>query len=166
MCGWWLRSGLGLRRPYGHALPGVRVEVGAFKNVGRQYDKTIQPGFAREKTGRTRFARWKTVQPPFGCGKCTPSVACRRRLSTGKRLTRFSLACGSLRIVFACHPGGGDLLYAFLSANLSCSIYSAARTSPSGGSPRRGIGVYFQRAAGPVGLFFLRAKGAVVKVLS
>ena len=63
MCGWWLRSGLGLRRPYGHALPGVRVEVGAFKNVGRQYDKTIQPGFARGKTSQTRFARWKTIQP-------------------------------------------------------------------------------------------------------
>ena len=28
--------------------------------------------------------------------------------STGKRVTRFSVACGSLRLVFACHPGGGD----------------------------------------------------------
>ena len=163
MCGWRLRSGPGLRHPYGHALPGVRVEVGG--SAASLY-KTFTTGLRPRKTSQTRFARWKTVQPPFGCGKCTPSAACRRRLSTGKRLTRFSLACGSLRIVFACHPGGGDLLYAFLSANLSCSIYSAARTSPSGGSPRRGIGVYFQRAAGPVCLFFLRAKGAVLKVLS
>ena len=37
-----------------------------------------------------------------------PFCRLRRRLSTGKRLTRFSVAYGSLRIVFACHPGGGD----------------------------------------------------------
>ena len=58
---------------------------------------------------------------------------CLRHLSTGKRLTRFSLACGSLRIVFACHPGGGGLLSASLSANLSRSLYSGARSSPFGG---------------------------------
>ena len=40
-------------------------------------------------------------------------------------------------------------------ANLSCSIDSVAKTSPSGGSPRRGIGVHFRRAAGPVLLFSL-----------
>ncbi len=39
-----------------------------------------------------------------------PFCRLRRRLSTGKRLTRFSVTYGSLRIVFACHPGGGDLL--------------------------------------------------------
>ena len=58
---------------------------------------------------------------------------CLRHLSTGKRLTRFSLACGSLRIVFACHPGGGGLLSASLSANLSRSLHSGARSSPFGG---------------------------------
>ena len=41
-----------------------------------------------------------------------PFYRLRRRLSTGKRLTRFSVTYGSLRIVFACHPGGGDLLSA------------------------------------------------------
>ena len=45
---------------------------------------------------------------PSARWKCTPFCRLRRRLSTGKRLTRFSVACGSLRIVFACHPGGGD----------------------------------------------------------
>ena len=69
--------------------------------------KPLQPGFTRGKTSRTRFARWKTIQPPFGRGKCTPSA-------------------------YGTSPGGGGLLYASLSANLSCSIYSAARTSPSG----------------------------------
>ena len=63
---------------------------------------------------------------------------CLRHLSTGKRLTRFSVAYGSLRIVFACHPGGGGLLSASLSANLSHSLLSAAKTSPSGGSTAAG----------------------------
>ena len=72
-----------------------------------------------------------------------PFCRLRRRLSTGKRLTRFSVAYGSLRIVFACHPGGGDLLSAYPCANLSCSLYSGEKTSPSGESPRRGIGVHF-----------------------
>ena len=72
-----------------------------------------------------------------------PFCRLQRRLSTGKRLTRFSVAYGSLRIVFACHPGGGDLLSAYPCANLSCSLYSGEKTSPSGGSPRRGIGVHF-----------------------
>ena len=52
---------------------------------------------------------------------------CLRHLSAGKRLTRFSVAYGSLRIVFACHPGGGGLLSASLSANLSRSLLSAAK---------------------------------------
>ena len=63
---------------------------------------------------------------------------CLRHLSAGKRLTRFSVAYGSLRIVFACHPGGGGLLSASLSANLSRSLLSAAKTSPSGGSTAAG----------------------------
>ena len=75
--------------------------------------------------------------------KMHPFCRLQRRLSTGKRLTRFSVAYGSLRIVFACHPGGGDLLSAYPCANLSCSLYSGEKTSPSGGSPRRGIGVHF-----------------------
>ena len=35
-------------------------------------------------------------------------------------------------------PGGGTLLYASLCANLSCSLHSAARISPSGGDAAAG----------------------------
>ena len=53
----------------------------------------------------------------------TPFCRLRRRLSTGKRLTRFSVAYDSLRIVFACHPGGGDLLYVFLRSYVAhCTV--------------------------------------------
>jgi hypothetical protein len=62
----------------------------------------------------------KTSQPPFGRGKCTPSAA-----------------------FGGTSPGGGGLLSAYPCANLSCSLYSGEKTSPSGGSPRRGIGVHF-----------------------
>ena len=61
----------------------------------------------------------KPLQPPwraegkhanraYGAMEMHPFCRLWRRLSTGKRLTRFSVAYGSLRIVFACHPGGGD----------------------------------------------------------
>ncbi len=59
---------------------------------------SILPPCGGESHTTAPSARWK----------CTPFCRLRRRLSTGKRLTRFSVACGSLRIVFACHPGGGD----------------------------------------------------------
>ena len=44
----------------------------------------------------------------------------------GRRKFTPSAACGGVS------PGRGDLLYAFLIANLSCSFYSMAKTSPSG----------------------------------
>ena len=58
---------------------------------------------------------------------------CLRHLSTGKHVTGFSGCCASLQIQFLCHPGGGGLLSASLSANLSRSLYSGARSSPFGG---------------------------------
>ena len=84
------------------------------------------------KVGGFAASMDKTFTTALRALEMHPFCRLQRRLSTGKRLTRFSVACGSLRIVFACHPGGGDLLYAFLSANLSCSFYGIAKTSPSG----------------------------------
>ena len=58
----------------------------------------------------------KTCKPGCARGKCTPSAA-----------------CGDTS------PGGGDLLYLSLSANLSYSIYSAAKTSPTGVASERDL---------------------------
>jgi hypothetical protein len=65
--------------------------------------------WAREQRWRLRRSFW----PPFGDQFCivsfrlaasyTPSPL-RGPLSTGKRLTKFSVAYGSLQIPFACHP--------------------------------------------------------------
>ena len=50
-------------------------------------------------------ARWKC--PPSACG-----------ISSQESVSRnFQSPYGSLQISFACHPGGGDLLYPYLSAN-------------------------------------------------
>ena len=95
-----------------------------------------------------------------------PFCRLRRRLSTGKRLTQFSVACGSLRIVFACHPGGGDF-----SGAMPCDTYEAEweaeskLPSPGEVPPQAGIGVHFHRAAGPVCRFSLARQGGF-KVLS
>ena len=49
----------------------------------------------------------KTIQPPCGLRKCIPPlVAGATTLSAGKRVTGFSVAYGSLRIQFPCHPVG------------------------------------------------------------
>ena len=95
-----------------------------------------------------------------------PFCRLRRRLSTGKRLTRFSVACGSLRIVFACHPGGGDF-----SGAIPCDTYEAEweaeskLPSPGEVPPQAGIGVHFHRAAGPVCLFSIARKGGFMVLL-
>ena len=63
--------------------------------------------------------------------KCTPSAY---GTSPRESVSRnFQSPYGSLQISFACHPGGGGLLSASLSANLSRSLYSGARSSPFGG---------------------------------
>ena len=130
-----------------------------------------------DKTFKTALrVRENHTTAPLARRKCTPSA-------------------------YGTSPGGGGLLYLSLSANLICSIYSIAKTSPSGvhsehilkerqrrakcsesflhgkachwilrsrGSPTNPvplptfrwkwcaapIGVQFQRAAGPVCLFF------------
>ena len=58
---------------------------------------------------QTALQAEKPYNHAFGARKCTPSAA-----------------CGGVS------PGGGDFLSASLSANLSRSVYSGARTSPSG----------------------------------
>ena len=63
--------------------------------------------------------------------KCTPSAY---GTSPRESVSRnFQSPYGSLQISFACHPGGGGLLSASLSANLSRSLHSGARSSPFGG---------------------------------
>ena len=66
--------------------------------------------------------------------------------STGKGSHDSQSPKGSLRIVFDCHPGraGGTM-----DAEQWCHMTQTVRvtqTSPSGGSPRRGIGVHFPQA--------------------
>ena len=85
--------------------------------------------------------------------KCTPSAY---GTSPRESVSRnFQSPCGSLQISFACHPGGGGLLSASLSANLSRSLYSGARSSPLRGKGGASApkGVHFPRAKGAVGLF-------------
>ena len=55
-----------------------------------------------------------------------------------KRLTMICASLSLLQIMFAVHPGGGSFLSASLSSNLSHSLYSAARISPSGGDAAAG----------------------------
>ena len=56
---------------------------------------------------QTAFQAEKPYNRAFGARKCTPSA-------------------------YGTSPSGGGLLYAFPCANLSCSVYSGARTSPAG----------------------------------
>ena len=63
--------------------------------------------------------------------KCTPSA-----YSTSPRESvsrNFQSPYGSLQISFACHPGGGGLLSAYLSDNLNCSFYSDGKSPPPPG---------------------------------
>ena len=72
--------------------------------------------------------------------KYTPIPAYGGTSPKGKHVTGFSGRFTPLQIQFLCHPGGGSLLSASPCANLSSSLYSAAKTSPSGGGAvgRRG----------------------------
>ena len=57
------------------------------------------------KPNNRAFARGKTIQPPCGRRKCIPPlVAGATTLPGGKHVTGFSVAYGSLRIQFLCHP--------------------------------------------------------------
>ena len=76
-----------------------------------------------DKTKQPRPWRdWKTCQPGFARWKCTPIPA-----------------CGGIS------PGGGSLLYASLSANLSRSLFNGGKSSPFGGKvvPKVPKGVHF-----------------------
>ena len=72
--------------------------------------------------------------------KYTPIPAYGGTSPKGKHVTGFSGRFTPLQIQFLCHPGGGSLLSASPCANLSSSLYSDAKTSPSGGGAvgRRG----------------------------
>ena len=95
-----------------------RVQRGRWRPTD---DEVYIPPLAAAKTVQPRFARWK----------CTPSAY---GTSPRESVSRnFQSPCGSLQISFACHPGGGGLLSASLSANLSRSLHSGARSSPFGG---------------------------------
>ena len=48
----------------------------------------------------------KPLQPPWRAREIPPLVAGATTLSAGKRVTGFSVAYGSLRIQFPCHPVG------------------------------------------------------------
>ena len=100
-----------------------------FKGEGIAFgDEYIYAAFGSEnhKTG------------PAARRKCTPIPAYGGTSPKGKHVTGFSGRFTPLQIQFLCHPGGGSLLSAFLSANLCRSFYSAARISPSGGDAAAG----------------------------
>ena len=97
-----------------------------------------------DKTKQPRpWRERKTNKPRYARWKCTPIPACGGTF-----------------------PGGGSLLYACLSANLSCSFYSDGKVPPPGeGGALAPKGVNFPRAKGAVGLFS-PGRSQVVKVLS
>ena len=109
----------------------------------------------------------KPSQPGLRPVEMHPFCRLWRRLSTGKRLTRFSGRCAPLRIVFACYPGGGDF-----SGAMPCDTYEAEweaeskLPSPGEVPPQAGIGVHFHRAAGPVCLFSIARKGGFMVLLA
>ena len=107
----------------------------------------------------------KTKQPGFARGNAPLSVL-RTTSPKGKHVTGFSGRFAPLRIQFLCHPGGGSLIYAYPCANLSRSLYSAAKISPSGGEAAEGG----RRGAFPAGearlACFPSPARSVVKVLS
>ena len=66
------------------------------------------------KTFTTGLRPMENREPPWRAWKCTPSAACggvspRESVSHDSQSPK-----GSLRIVFACHPGGGDFSGSFL----------------------------------------------------
>ena len=103
------------------------------------------PQAAGFRGGYRRFAAalplaTKDVQPRFARGNTPLSPPTAVLLLKGSMSLDFRVASLPLQIQFLCHPGGGSLLYASPCANLSSSLYSAAKTSPSGGGAvgRRG----------------------------
>ena len=74
----------------------------------------------------------KQANRPVGRLKCTPSAAYRRRLSTGKRLTRFSGRFCSPTNHVRLPPRRGRFALHSVSGLISISRHSAAKTSPSG----------------------------------
>ena len=80
----------------------------------------------------------KPANRPVGRLKCTPSAAYRRRLSTGKRLTRFSGRFCSPTNHVRLPPRRGRFALHSASGLISISRHSAAKTSPSGGSTAAG----------------------------
>ena len=73
----------------------------------------------------------KQANRPVGRLKCTPSAAYRRRLSTGKRLTRFSGRFCSPTNHVRLPPRRGRFALHSASGLISISRHSAAKTSPS-----------------------------------
>ena len=103
------------------------------------------PQAAGFRGGYRRFAATlplatKAVQPRFARGNTPLSPPTAVLLLKGSMSLDFRVASLPLQIQFLCHPGGGSLLSASPCANLSSSLYSAAKTSPSGGGAvgRRG----------------------------
>ena len=112
----------------------------------------------------------KQANRPVGRLKCTPSAAYRRRLSTGKRLTRFSGRFCSPTNHVRLPPRRGRFALHSASGLISISRHSAAKTSPSGGSTAAGgdRGAFPTGAARLYGFHFVkrnykihRPKGAI-----
>ena len=141
--------GNGGRKSLSHTLlvPFRRYPFGGWRHH-------LSPGSAGDTMGAGHFRQFEfmavTEGKPYNRAspvEMHPFCRLRRRLSTGKRLTRFSGRCAPLRIVFACHPGGGDF-----SGAMPCDTYEAEweaeskLPSPGEVPPQAGIGVHFQRA--------------------
>ena len=86
----------------------------------------------RRKPNNRASPGGKQANRPVGRLKCTPSAAYRRRLSTGKRLTRFSGRFCSPTNHVRLPPRRGRFALHSVSGLISISRHSAAKTSPSG----------------------------------
>ena len=91
--------------------------------------------------------------------------------SENRKTSLCSWKCTPIPAFGGTSPGGGSLLSAYLSANLSCSFHSAAKISPSGGDAaaggrrgafptrqRRGLHVFLRPSGRLFGFIILAAK--------
>ena len=93
--------------PYGQALTGLRVDgpLGRRFLRGLSLTRLWREGCGRAPLNyRRRPLMKKSSQPPWRAKEIPPLVANATTLPGGKHVTGFSVAYGSLRIQFLCHP--------------------------------------------------------------
>ena len=116
----------GLYRRVASLRSGGKASVGAlWKYRGASLYKTFTTALAGEG---------KQTDRPSGDGNAPLSLPAAVLLLKGSMSLDSQSSTTPYESSSFATPNGGSLLSAFFSANLSSSLYSAARTSPSGGS--------------------------------